>query len=77
MIRSLRPNQATALPLWLQSASPTVREAYDFALARPDILSYIPCYCRCDQIGHRSNLDCFMHAQSTAAMPRYAQHAVG
>ncbi len=25
----------------------TVREAYQFALANPDVLSKIPCYCGC------------------------------
>ena len=72
-----RPGQTTLLPGWLQAAAPPVREAYDFALARPDILSYIPCYCGCEGVGHTSNRDCFLHPQSTAASPRYDKHALG
>jgi hypothetical protein len=47
-----RPDYVRALPgKW--------QEAYAFALARPDVLQWIPCYCGCDGLGHRSNLDCF------------------
>lgn len=33
--------------------------AYAFALARPEVLQWLPCYCGCGGMGHRSNLDCF------------------
>ncbi len=47
-----RPDYVRALPgKW--------QEAYAFALARPDVLQWIPCYCGCGGLGHGSNLDCF------------------
>lgn len=43
---------------------PVVREAYQFALANPDVLSQIPCYCGCGQghgdAPHQSVKDCFV-----------------
>jgi len=43
----------------------TVREAYQFALANPDVLDKIPCYCGCGQghgndAPHKSVKDCFV-----------------
>jgi len=42
-----------------------VREAYQFALANPDVLDKIPCYCSCGQghgtdAPHKSVRDCFV-----------------
>lgn len=42
-----------------------VREAYQFALANPDVLDKIPCYCGCGQghgndAPHKSVRDCFV-----------------
>jgi hypothetical protein len=42
------------------AAPPVVQEAYRFAIANPDILSQIPCYCGCGNMGHESDLDCFV-----------------
>jgi len=44
----------------IQKAPPQVREAYQFALANPDLLRRIPCYCGCGSVGHTSNLDCYV-----------------
>jgi hypothetical protein len=37
-----------------------VQEAYRFALAYPEVLQYMPCYCGCIDDGHQSNKDCFI-----------------
>lgn len=38
-----------------------LRDAYQFALERPDVLRVLPCYCGCGLTsGHTSNLDCFI-----------------
>lgn len=44
----------------LEGLAPPAREAYRFALARPDVLQYLPCYCGCASLGHTSNLSCFI-----------------
>jgi hypothetical protein len=51
---------ASSLPQEMQLAPATVREAYQFAVANPDALSSVPCYCGCGSIGHTSNLSCFV-----------------
>ena len=47
-----RPEFVRALPEDWQAA-------YKFALARPDVIGWMPCNCGCVGQGHRSNLDCF------------------
>lgn len=38
---------------------PVVARAYRFAAEIPDVIAQQPCYCSCDDVGHRSLLDCF------------------
>lgn len=37
-----------------------VRTAYQYAIEKPDLLSYVPCYCNCYKLGHGSVEDCFV-----------------
>ena len=37
---------------------------YKFAAEHPEVLSYVPCYCGCEQSGHRGNEDCFVAARN-------------
>ncbi len=57
--RELKLAPASQLPKEVQRAPTTVREAYQFALANPDVLKYIPCYCGCGA-DHGSVKDCFV-----------------
>lgn len=41
------------------ATSARTEEAYAFAMARPDVVRWMPCYCGCAAMDHRSNLDCF------------------
>ncbi len=52
----------------LDQLKPATREAYLYAIDRPDVLQYIPCYCGCDASGHASNLHCFVQARSAAGV---------
>jgi hypothetical protein len=47
-------------PDQVREASAEVRELYAFAARRPDVLKYMPCFCGCGRVGHRSNYDCFI-----------------
>jgi hypothetical protein len=47
------------LPFHMQNAPTRVREAYQFALANPDAVKNVPCYCGCGSIGHTSNYSCY------------------
>ena len=40
-----------------------VKAAYKFAAEHPEVLSYVPCFCGCERMGHRGNEDCFVKAR--------------
>jgi len=57
---------------------PVLRQVYEFAARHPEVLQYIPCYCGCEQVGHKANHDCFV--KSRAADGRVTQwdaHGMG
>lgn len=41
-----------------------VTSAYQFAAEHPEILSYVPCFCGCEQSGHEGNTDCFVKSRA-------------
>jgi Protein of unknown function with PCYCGC motif len=41
-----------------------IRSTYQFAAEHPEVLSYVPCFCGCDQSGHRSSEDCFVKSRA-------------
>jgi hypothetical protein len=48
---------ATLLPT--QFKDPMIKTGYAVALKIPRVLAQQPCYCGCNEIGHRSLLDCY------------------
>ncbi|MEW5976310.1 MAG: PCYCGC motif-containing (lipo)protein [Acidobacteriota bacterium] len=56
------PEAAGTLPRTLPAGfrDPNSAHAYRIAGQIPSILAQQPCYCWCDQYGHRSLLDCFV-----------------
>jgi len=65
------------LPAQVQSAPVSVRVAYQFAAANPDVMQKIPCYCGCGGIGHTSNYSCYVsHADANGGIT-YDNHALG
>ncbi|HEV8656052.1 MAG TPA: PCYCGC motif-containing (lipo)protein [Candidatus Limnocylindria bacterium] len=52
-------------PPQYRQAPAAVQEAYAFALSHGALLTYIPCFCGCGGMGHRSNYDCFARSQKT------------
>src|SRR4051812_40636375 len=42
---------------------PVVEEVFHFAAAHPEVLSHIPCFCGCENRGHKHNDDCFVAAR--------------
>jgi hypothetical protein len=50
------------MPDEVQQAAVTVREAYQFAVANPDVLTQLPCYCGCGDMGHTSNYSCYVQS---------------
>ena len=50
------------LPLFVMDKPDTYKEAYQFAMANPEELMKYPCYCGCGNMGHNSNLNCYIQA---------------
>lgn len=65
------------MPAVVQQAPTSVREAYQFAVANPDILTQIPCYCGCGAMGHKSNYDCYVAGQGAGGELAFDNHALG
>ncbi|HJN46783.1 MAG: PCYCGC motif-containing (lipo)protein [Vicinamibacterales bacterium] len=54
-----------------------VKEAYVFAAQNPGVLEYVPCYCGCENDGHRSNVDCFVGSRaSNGAVESWDTHGM-
>lgn len=66
-----------SLPKEVQSAPATVRTAYQFAAANPDVMEQIPCYCGCGGIGHDSNYDCYVSGLDAQGAIVFDGHALG
>lgn len=55
-----------------------VRAVYTFAAKHPEVLSKIPCFCGCENRGHRHNDDCFVAARDARGRPTaWEPHGVG
>lgn len=65
------------MPREVQQAPVTVREGYQFAVANPDILEEIPCYCGCGAMGHTSNYNCYAQGAAEESTLRFDGHALG
>jgi hypothetical protein len=50
-------------------------EAYAYAMASPQTLRWMPCYCGCGAMGHGSNLDCFFKPTRDGLVPSFEEHA--
>jgi hypothetical protein len=68
---------ASALPDTMQHAPASVRTAYQFAVANPDALRNVACYCGCGSIGHHSNLACYVKDTSHDGKIVFDDHALG
>ena len=65
------------MPAEVKEAPLTVQQAYQFAVANPDVTQYIPCYCGCGAMGHTSNYSCYVAGENQDGSVRYDEHALG
>lgn len=77
--RATQPNMLdlAQFPAQVRSAPMTVRVAYQFAAANPDLMKQVPCYCGCGKMGHTSNYSCYVSAVSPAGAITFDDHALG
>jgi len=65
----------SARPAFVSGAEARVQEAYAFALSDGGAIQYMPCYCGCAAMDHRSNLDCFLRRGNGAGPAGFEEHA--
>jgi len=73
----LKMTPLNMLPAQMHNAPTRVREAYQFAVANPDALKNVPCYCGCGAIGHTSNYACYVKQARSDGAPVFDDHALG
>lgn len=82
-IAALGPHkQANLPPIPFRGYAPPrspeiVTAAFHFAAEHPEITGYAPCFCGCEQSGHRGNHDCFVKARAANGdVTEWEEHGV-
>jgi len=65
------------MPAEVQESPTVVRQAYQFAVANPDVMRRIPCYCGCGPVGHTSNYSCYVSRVDDQGHVTFDTHALG
>ena len=65
------------MPAEVQNAPLVTQEAYQFAVANPEVMQHIPCYCGCGAMGHTSNYACYVESVDAAGKVQFDLHAIG
>ena len=66
----------TGMPNDVLQSAKSVQTAYQFAVANPDVMKQIPCYCGCGSAGHTSNYACYVKNDDGGKIT-YDLHATG
>jgi hypothetical protein len=54
-----------------------IRATYKYAAEHPEVLSYMPCFCGCDRMGHHSNEDCFVKSrEKNGDVTEFNEHGI-
>lgn len=64
------------MPQEVKAAPKVVREAYQFAVANPNVLKQLPCFCGCGGMGHTSNYSCYV-MEMPDGRSHFDGHALG
>ena len=64
------------LPAEMQKAPEYVRQAYQYAIANPEPLKNVPCFCGCGPLGHTNNYDCYIKNASPTGQILFDEHAL-
>jgi hypothetical protein len=73
----LKMAEMSGMPADVKSAPTTVQQAYQFAVANPDVMKQIACYCGCGNMGHTSNYSCYVENADAQGTITYDTHALG
>ncbi len=61
----------------VKSAPVVTQQAYQFAVANPDVMKQVPCYCGCGNVGHTSNYSCYVQNADASGNVTFDSHAIG
>jgi hypothetical protein len=70
-------DQDMNMPDFVRDAPARVKEGYIYAVSNPEDLAAVPCYCGCGNMGHTSNLSCFIQEGAKDEQTVYEPHAAG
>ena len=65
------------MPDEVQTAPVSVQQAFQFAVANPEVMKQIPCYCGCGGMGHTSNYSCYVAGVEADGSIKFDSHALG
>src|SRR2546430_5115859 len=70
-VKPLAPHKQASLPPLpfgprdpLPRPPQVVAAVFRFAAEHPEVLTYVPCFCGCDHMGHKGNEDCFVKSRA-------------
>ena len=61
----------------VRNAPAVTQQAYQFAVANPEVMKQIPCYCGCGAMGHTSNYTCYVQSAEASGKITFDTHALG
>lgn len=65
-------------PKLLPRPPEVIQAVYRFAAEHPEVLRYMPCFCGCNALGHRSSEDCFVKSRSrNGTVSEWNEHGIG
>jgi hypothetical protein len=67
----------SGMPEEVKNAPVSVQQAYQFAVANPELMKQMPCYCGCGDIGHTSNYACYVSGVDEQGNVIFDNHALG
>ena len=65
------------MPDEVKSAAVVTQQAYQFAVANPDVMQGVPCYCGCGSMGHTSSYMCYVKSVEADGKVNFDSHAIG
>lgn len=63
-----------ARPAYVSGNGARTEAAYRYALEQGNVIQWLPCYCGCVEMDHRSNLDCFYRPHESGGPIAFEEH---
>jgi hypothetical protein len=64
-------------PRLLPRPPEVIQAVYRYAAEHPEVLRYVPCFCGCNEMGHRSSEDCFVKSRAkNGTVTEWNEHGI-